>query len=141
MIRITLLSTKNSPDAATYAVLAKNGDPRMCPVYAFKSFTAVRDKLFRPDFDLFRFSNGRPYGASDVNNIITRLSSHLQLSTTHRLSSHSFRIGGASEADRAGVTAKTIQAMGRWKSDCFLSYIRLDERAILRAQERISSLL
>ncbi|KAM4019375.1 uncharacterized protein ACNLHF_000079 [Anomaloglossus baeobatrachus] len=39
---------------------------------------------------------------------------------------HSFRIGAATEAARAGVTEAEVQRMGRWKSACFARYIRPD---------------
>lgn len=38
--------------------------------------------------------------------------------------SHSFRIGGATEAMERGLSALQIQLMGRWKSQAFLKYIR-----------------
>jgi len=40
--------------------------------------------------------------------------------------SHSFRIGGATEAKRLGVDDETIKKWGRWTSDAYLKYLRLD---------------
>ena len=37
---------------------------------------------------------------------------------------HSFRIGAASSALHVGVAKADIQAMGRWRSNAFWSYIR-----------------
>ncbi|XP_041369758.1 uncharacterized protein LOC121383728 [Gigantopelta aegis] len=39
--------------------------------------------------------------------------------------SHSFRIGAASTAAEQGVSKTDIQAMGRWHSNAFKSYIRI----------------
>jgi len=39
---------------------------------------------------------------------------------------HSFRIGSATSAARAGVRTKTIKAMGRWTSTAYKRYIRPD---------------
>lgn len=38
--------------------------------------------------------------------------------------SHSFRIGAATVADALGLPTEQIKSMGRWKSDCYLRYIR-----------------
>lgn len=37
---------------------------------------------------------------------------------------HSFRIGAATEAARAGCSNSDIQRIGRWRSACFASYVR-----------------
>jgi len=37
---------------------------------------------------------------------------------------HSFRIGAATSAARAGVSTKTIKAMGRWMCTAYKQYIR-----------------
>ena len=39
-------------------------------------------------------------------------------------SSHSLRIGGATQAMLDGMTLLQVQALGRWKSTAFYDYIR-----------------
>jgi hypothetical protein len=39
------------------------------------------------------------------------------------VSSHSLRAGGATALHLSGCDAKTIQILGRWSSDTFLTYI------------------
>lgn len=37
---------------------------------------------------------------------------------------HSFRIGAATEASRAGLSNEEVQRIGRWRSSCFAGYVR-----------------
>jgi hypothetical protein len=45
----------------------------------------------------------------------------------HRVTGHSFRIGGTTELLLRGVEPKVVQVMGRWSSDAFLRYWRAVE--------------
>ena len=45
---------------------------------------------------------------------------------SEHIRSHSFRIGGASELSRRGVTESKIKRWGRWNSNAYSSYIRLN---------------
>lgn len=44
---------------------------------------------------------------------------------------HSFRRGGATALFRAGIPSETIQAQGRWTSDCYKRYIETDAARFL----------
>ncbi|XP_057211677.1 uncharacterized protein LOC130567514 [Triplophysa rosa] len=50
-------------------------------------------------------------------------------------SSHSFRIGAATTAAQKGLSQSQIQALGRWTSEAFKSYIRSD-RTLIREAHR-----
>ena len=47
-------------------------------------------------------------------------------------SGHSFRIGAATAAARAGIPDSTIQALGRWTSPAFLTYIRTPREQLVQ---------
>ncbi|MEE6468146.1 hypothetical protein FKM82_008176 [Ascaphus truei] len=47
---------------------------------------------------------------------------------------HSFRIGAATEAARAGLAGEVIQRIGRWESKRYRSYVR----PLLAGAERVS---
>ena len=54
---------------------------------------------------------------------VTELLLHPHGITADQVSSHSLRAGGATALHLNGVDAKTIQILGRWSSDTFLTYI------------------
>jgi hypothetical protein len=134
-LRVKLTSTKNSQNRESFVLLANIPDTFLCPVDNFRKWVRIRDRLFPASMSLFRYDNGKVFSHHEVNDYIKILAKRLELTG---LTSHSFRIGGASEAARAGVNAKVIQIMGRWQSDCFLRYIRPEDKDILDAQKLIA---
>ncbi|XP_048031305.1 formin-like protein 7 [Megalobrama amblycephala] len=54
-------------------------------------------------------------------------------------SSHSFRIGAATTAAQKGLSQHQIQALGRWSSEAYKSYIRSNRFHIKEAQQTLIS--
>ena len=91
----------------------------LCPVNAFRLFCSLRGKF--PQGPLYTQASGE---------FVTRKRVAALLDISLRdvnINTHSFRIGGASAAAAAGVPDSVIQAMGRWRSDCYKRYIRMDD--------------
>ncbi|RXN02472.1 proline and serine-rich 1-like protein [Labeo rohita] len=86
-----------------------------------------------------------PLFTDDFNRPATRfwfqkhLKSVLLLSGTpaDNFSSHSFRIGAATTAVQKGLSQQQIQALGRWSSEAFKSYIRSDRSLITEAHQTL----
>ncbi|XP_073766981.1 uncharacterized protein [Danio rerio] len=88
-----------------------------------------------------------PLFTDDSNQPVTRFWFQKHLKNILRLSgfppdpfsSHSFRIGAATTAAHKGLSQHQIQALGRWSSDAFNSYIRLSRFHIKAAQQTLIS--
>lgn len=93
----------------------------LCPVSAMNIYLRYRGVLNGP---LFIFSDGsfltRARFAAFINSVFNN----------PLLNTHSFRIGGASALSASGVSDAQIKIIGRWNSDCFIRYIRLDSRFV-----------
>ena len=50
----------------------------------------------------------------------------------------SFRIGGATSASLAGLADYEVQMLGRWKSDCYKTYVRSPLNVLLHFPQRIA---
>ena len=57
--------------------------------------------------------------ASPLKSILSELDLNAHLYNTH-----SFRIGAATKANRAGISELHIKALGRWQSDAYQRYIK-----------------
>ncbi|MGL5566769.1 MAG: tyrosine-type recombinase/integrase [Plesiomonas sp.] len=90
-------------------------------------------------------SHLEPLFVDDSNKPVTRfwfqkhLKSVLQQSgiLAENFSSHSFRIGAATSAAQKGLSEQQIQALGRWSSDAFQSYIRSNRFHIKKAHQTL----
>jgi hypothetical protein len=97
----------------------------MCPRAALHKFIAARGAAPGP---LFMFQD-------DVTISARFFSSYLNLSLAwcnlpnSNIKPHSFRIGAATYAASKGYTACQIKQMGRWNSNAFEKYIRIDSFA------------
>ena len=91
-----------------------------CPVALVKQFLGVRPPgggNFLTHLDLL------PLTKYQFDAVLKRSLGIMGLAA-YKFSSHSFRIGAASEAARAGVPEGDIKALGRWKSNCYQVYVR-----------------
>lgn len=91
-----------------------------CPVSAVLAYLAMRPSMPGP---LFLFQDGTPLSRIKLVSHLKEALSRLGLSTAN-YSGHSFRIGAATTAAKAGLSDSFIQTLGRWRSSAFMTYIR-----------------
>ena len=94
----------------------------LCPFRALMEYLKVQPRQEGP---LFMFASGRYLTRSDVS-VCMKTSSNVGAN----MSSHSFRIGGATTLANMGYPRWLIQGLGRWSSDCFREYIRIADSTI-----------
>ena len=101
--------------------IPRSGNPSLCCV------TAVQNYLhLRPCHSQYFFShmNGSPLTRSQFTGVLAKAIRCLGL-PAQVYTSHSFRIGCASDLASKGLSNETIKKLGRWKSDAVERYIRL----------------
>ena len=100
----------------------------LCPVVAVLNYIAQRGDQPGP---FFRFSDHTPLTKA---RFVTKVREALTSAGVDcsGYSGHSFRIGAATTAARAGVADSVIQTLGRWTSAAFLGYIRTPQEELAR---------
>lgn len=92
----------------------------MCPVTAVRELLASRPNVDGP---LLMHANKSFLSIYQFVQIFRRILAHLGLMATE-FSSHSFRIGAATEAARWGLSPEAVKRIGRWESDRYRIYVR-----------------
>ena len=121
LIRVSFKQSKTDHfRSGAQVFLGRTGDKKLCPVAAVLAYLAVRQG---GDGPLFYYTNGT-YLTKD--NFIKPVREALNTLgyVSEKFASHSFRIGAASTAAKAGIDEATIKAMGRWRSDAYQTYVR-----------------
>ena len=123
MIKITITNFKHNTDHSPFDILiAREDHLPLCPVQAMVEFCKLRGAHAGP---LFCHSDSSPITVGQFNAELKSCLHFCGLDTS-RYKGHSFRIGAACHAADRGFSDAQIRALGRWKSDAFKLYIRLD---------------
>jgi integrase len=92
-----------------------------CPVSAMQHY--LESCRTPPSKPLFHFRNGTPLTAKKFRAILHYHLKSLGFNPS-LFNTHSFRIGAATAAAKAGMSSSTIMELGRWRSAAFHSYVR-----------------
>lgn len=96
-------------------------DSAYCPVKALHNYLQLFQHTSGPLFQTF---DGLPITYSMITSHLRSAIQFIGLSTEH-FKGHSFRIGAATHAASLGFSDQVIQKLGRWNSDAFKHYIRI----------------
>ncbi len=117
---LTLVSYKHSVKPVTLVLREAKNSP-LCPVRVMKGYLLMRGG--KNGF-LFIHANGSAVSRTVFHRRLMESLLYNGVNTAH-ISSHSFRIGGATYLARCGYSDDAIKKLGRWKSNALETYIRL----------------
>ena len=92
----------------------------ICPVGLLQNYSQVRPP---GGHNFFLHESGAPLTKYQFLCVFKKCLKALNLQDSH-LTSHSFRIGAATEAARLGLDTEFIKKVGRWRSNSYLLYVR-----------------
>lgn len=128
-IRISLKRDKTHQRTAPPPIILLPVKTKCCPVKAMREFLSLR--AHATNIPMFVFKEGQFLTRQRVNKEL-----HVLLGPDY--TSHSFRIGAASAASKAGCSNEQIRVMGRWRSNVANRYVRPDYIEMGRAMTKMS---
>lgn len=133
MVSIRLRQSKTDPFGMGVIINLGRTGHTICPVVAILSYLARRGQQQGP---LFIFKDG---SCLSRQRLIASVNCALQCHgiDTSRITGHSFRIGAATAAARAGMEDSLIRTLGRWRSDAYLRYIHIPGHCLAAASTRL----
>ena len=117
--------------------LSKSGVDELCPVNAAWSLlmeAAARGAA--ADEPLCTWRKEEVITCENMS-LFAKRSAHLCGQKPEEFSTHSFRSGGATALFRGGAPDLAIQKFGRWASDTYKQYARIDDQTILGLAPRM----
>ena len=120
-LKVFLTHSKTDQFGQGSVITVECSEDACCPVSAMQHYLeCCRTPPSRP---LFHFRNGMPLTAKKFRAIVRFNLKSLGFNPS-LFNTHSFRIGAATAAAKAGMSSSTIMELGRWCSDAFHSYVR-----------------
>ena len=117
-IVVTFASYKHSVTQQS-VTLYEQSPLEFSPVSAIVDYLQSRPKAKY----LFVLNKGQPVPRLSFVTVLKKCVAKCQFDAK-RITSHCFRIGGATYAARRGLPILTIKRLGRWRSDAFVQYLR-----------------
>ena len=135
-LTVLLKASKTDVFQAGHSLLIGTTGDLFCPVAAILGYLAIRPDGPGP---LFIYEDGTPLSRSRLVQAVRSALTSIGTIDLSRYTGHSFRIGAATTAARAGIPDSMIQTLGRWKSSSFLSYIRTQPGDTIAISRRLAN--
>ena len=132
-LRVRIKASKTDPFRKGCFIHIGKGSFPLCALQAVMAYLVVRGNSGGP---LFLFQDGRPLSRALLTGWLREILA--RAGVPGNFSSHSFRIGAATVASRRGIPDHLIQALGRWSSDAYKSYIRTPSETLASLSSRLT---
>lgn len=134
-IKAIIKVSKTDPFRLGTTIHLGQSQSHICPVAAMHKYLSIRSKIEGP---LFHFQSGE---ALNRSRLTLELRSLLSMGgyCSDEFAGHSFRIGAATSAAKAGLPPWLIKTMGRWSSDCYERYIRTPLSVLTGVSKQLAS--
>ena len=119
-LKVTFFNSKHNYNQRPFSLKISRQN-FCCPVQLILEFLHLRGNKPGP---LFIMRDGCPVSRSVFSEKLSICIKYCGLDPS-RYKGHSFRIGAASHAAEGGMSDAQIRTLGRWKSNAFLKYIRI----------------
>lgn len=132
-LRVWIKASKTDPFRKGCHIYIGTGSAPLCALMAMAAYLHKRGNSPGP---LFLLQNGQPLSRELLSSWLKRILT--ASGVPGNFSSHSFRIGAATVAARNGVPDHLIQALGRWTSNAYVTYIRTPAEALAKITHRLA---
>ena len=130
MVRVHLKQSKTDPFRHGVDIFLGRTDA-LCPVAAILAYCAIRPAI------AIVFEDVSPLTRERLVVAVRSVLSHAGVNTAH-YSGHSFRVGAATAAARAGLQEATIKMLGRWESSAYERYVRMPRESLAAISRQLS---
>lgn len=120
-VQVHLRYSKTDPSGKGTIIQLRVSDNEIYSLIAMEAFLKVRPGVGGP---LLCHFSGQSVTRYQFSSVLQKALRYLDIDTAS-FKTHSFRIGAASAAFKAGHTADALKEAGRWKSNCYSHYIRI----------------
>ena len=134
LLRVKLKQSKTDQLRQGVEVFVGKTGCCLCPVAAVLAYMAIRGDQAGP---FFQARDNKPLTKASFTKEVRGVLQAIGL-PYQDFAGHSFRIGAATAAAKAGIEDSTIRMMGRWTSSAFLTYIRTPRDQLAKLSANLS---
>ena len=134
-LEFTLRTSKTDPYGKGTLIHIGYCEKPLCAPTALSTY--LRFSTGNAGDPLFRFRDGRHLTKSVFVEEVRHLLQAAAVPNVKEYQGHSFRIGAATSAAVAGVPEWQIRALGRWRSDAVLRYIRANPAGMRKVASQV----
>ena len=136
MLRVHLQQSKTDPFRHGVDIYLGRTDSTLCPVAAILAYVATRPAVPGP---FFMYRDGSPLTRDKLVTAVRKALTKAGLDHSG-YSGHSFRIGAATSAARAGLSDPLIKMLGRWESAAYQRYIQTPRGSLAAVSSQLAKL-